>query len=327
MGAMGAASFAGRIRLLCLAGVVVVGYGLVGYTWLGFNVVDAIYLTVSTLTTEGFTTPAPLSDGAKLFTVSLALLGVSVFVAVLGVLATALVDGQLVHQSRRWSMQRRITQLRDHHILCGYGRVGRAAAREFDADGVAFVVIEVNPALEDDLRRDGVLYLIGNSSSEALLRAAGISGARGLVCAVDSDAESVYVTLAARTLNPDISIVARASEEAAADRLSRAGADRVVSPYATSGRRMALLARQPDMVDLFDLTRGGAATLRIEELLISEDSPLVGQTLAQVCGSATALLIRRAGGQLLPNPTRDTIVQSGDVVVIFGELDALRPHE
>jgi voltage-gated potassium channel len=324
---MGAASFAGRIRLLCLAGVVLVGYGVVGYMWCGFNVVDAIYLTVSTLTTEGFTTPAPLSDGAKLFTVSLALLGVSVFVAVLGVLATALVDGQLVEKSRSWSVQRRISQLRDHHILCGYGRVGRAAAREFDADGVVFVVIEVNPELEEDLWRDGVFYLIGNSSSEVLLRAAGISRARGLVCAVDSDADNVYITLAARTLNPDISIVARASEEAAADRLSRAGADRVVLPYATSGRRMALLARQPDLVDLFDLTRGGAAALRIEELLISEDSQLVGQTLAQVCGLATALLIRRAGGQLLPNPTRDTVVQSGDVVVIFGEPDALRPRE
>ena len=322
---MGAASFAGRIGLLCLAGVVLVGYGVVGYMWLGFNVVDAIYLTVSTLTTEGFTTPAPLSEGAKLFTVSLALLGVSVFVAVLGVLATAVVDGQLVQKSRRWSVQRRITQLRDHYILCGYGRVGRAAAREFDADGVPVVVIEVNPELEEDLRRDGVLYLIGNSSSEALLRAAGISRARGLVCAVDSDADNVYITLAARTLNPDVSIVARASEEAAADRLSRAGADRVVLPYASSGRRMALLARQPDLVDLFDLTRGAAA-LRIEELLISEDSPLVGQTLAQVCGSATALLIRRAGGQLLPNPARDTVVQSGDVVVIFGEPDALRPR-
>jgi voltage-gated potassium channel len=187
MGAMGAASFAGRIGLGCLAGVVVVGYGVVGYTcWFGFNLVDAIYLTVSTLTTEGFTTPAPLSDGAKLFTVSLALLGVPVFVAVLGVLATAVVDGQLVEKSRSWSVQRRISQLHGHHILCGYGRVGRAAAREFNADGVVFVVIEINPEREDDLRRDGVLYFIGNSSSEALLRAAGICGARGLGCAVDS---------------------------------------------------------------------------------------------------------------------------------------------
>jgi voltage-gated potassium channel len=327
MGAMGAAGIASRVRLLCAVGVVLLGSGVVGYSLFGFKLVDAVYLTVSTLTTEGFATPVPLSDGAKIFTVSLALLGVSVFVAVLGVLATALVDGQLVHRSRRWSMQRRITELRDHHIICAYGRVGRAAAREFEADGVPFVVIEVKPELEEDLRRDGVLYLIGNSSSEAVLRAAGIDRARGLVCAVDSDAENVYITLVARSLNPEISIVARASEEAAADRLSRAGADRVVSPYATSGRRMALLALRPEVVDFFDLARSGAAALRIEELFIAPGSELVGQTLAQVCGSATTLLIRRAGGQLLPNPTRDTVVQPGDVVVIFGEPDTLRPVE
>jgi voltage-gated potassium channel len=317
---------AGRTWLLAsVAGLL--GYGLVGYKLFGFSLVDAVYLTLSALTTEGFATPVALSDGAKIFTASLSLFGVTVFLAVLGVLASSLIDGKLVHKSRRWSMQRRITDLRDHHIICAYGRVGRAAAREFEADGVPFVVIEVKPELEDELKRDGVLYLMGNSSSEAVLRAAGIHRARGLVCAVDSDADNVYITLAARTLNPDISIVARAAEEAAADRLYRAGADRVVSPYATSGRRMALLARQPDLVDLFDLPRGGAAALRIEELLISEDSPLVGQTMAQVCGSATALLIRRADGQLLPNPTRDTIIQSDDVVVTFGEPDALRPRE
>ncbi|MCA1836456.1 MAG: NAD-binding protein [Actinobacteria bacterium] len=163
-------------------------------------------------------------------------------------------------------MQRRITELRDHHIVCAYGRVGRAAAREFEADGVPFVVIEVKPELEEDLKRDGVLYLMGNSSSEAILRAAGIHRARGLVCAVDSDAENVYITLVARSLNPTISIVARASEDAAADRLYRAGANRVVSPYATSGRRMALIALRPEVVDFFDLARSGTGAVRIAEL-------------------------------------------------------------
>jgi voltage-gated potassium channel len=324
MSAMGTAGFASRAWLLASAVVVLVGYGVVGFLLFGFNLVDAVYLTVSTLTTEGFATPVVLSDGAKIFTVSLSLFGVSVFVAALGVLATALVDGQLAQRSRRHSMQRRITELRDHHIICAYGRVGRAAAREFEADGVPFVVIEVRPELEEELRRDGVLYLIGSSSSEALLRAAGIHRARGLVCAVDSDAENVYITLVARSLNPDISIVARASEDAAADRLYRAGADRVVSPYASSGRRMALIALRPEVVDFLDLARSGTAALRIEELLVTEESELVGRTLDQVCGSATALLIRRAGGELLPNPSRDTVVQPDDVVVMFGEPGTLR---
>jgi voltage-gated potassium channel len=314
----------GRMWLLA-SGIVLLGYGLVGYKLFGFSMVDAVYLTLSALTTEGFATPVALSDGAKMFTVSLSLFGVTVFVAVLGVLAGALIDGKLVHKSRRWSMQRRITELRDHHIICAYGRVGRAAAREFEADGVPFVVIEVKPELEEELKRDGVLYLMGNSSSEALLRAAGIHRARGLVCAVDSDAENVYITLVARSLNPNISIVARASEDAAADRLYRAGANRVVSPYVTSGRRMALIALRPEVVDFFDLARSGSGAVRIEELLIAEDSKLVGQTVAQVCGSATALLIRRAAGALVPNPSRDTVVKAGDLVVAFGEPDTLGP--
>jgi voltage-gated potassium channel len=310
---------------LLASGMILLGYGLVGYKLFGFSLVDAVYLTLSALTTEGFATPVALSDGAKIFTVSLSLFGVTVFVAVLGVLAGALIDGKLMHKSRRWSMQRRISELRDHHIICAYGRVGRAAAREFEADGVPFVVIEVKPELEEDLKRDGVLYLMGNSSSEALLRAAGIHRARGLVCAVDSDAENVYITLVARSLNPNISIVARASEDAAADRLYRAGANRVVSPYVTSGRRMALIALRPEIVDFFDLARSGSGAVRIEELLISEDSKLVGQTVAQVCGSATALLIRRAAGELVPNPSRDTVVKAGDLVVAFGEPDTLGP--
>ena len=315
---------AGRTWLL-VSGILLLGYGLVGYRLFGFSLVDAVYLTLSALTTEGFATPVVLSDGAKIFTVSLSLFGVTVFVAVLGVLAGALVDGKLMQRSRRWSMQRRITELRDHHIVCAYGRVGRAAAREFEADGVPFVVIELKPELEEDLKRDGVLYLMGNSTSEAILRAAGIHRARGLVCAVDSDAENVYITLVARSLNPNISIVARASEDAAADRLYRAGANRVVSPYATSGRRMALIALRPEVVDFFDLARSGSGAVRIAELLVADDSKLVGQTVAAVCGSATALLIRRAAGELVPNPSRDTVVKAGDLVVTFGEPDTLRP--
>jgi len=315
---------AGRTWLLA-SGIALLGYGLVGYRLFGFSLVDAIYLTLSALTTEGFATPVALTDGAKIFTASLSLFGVTVFLAVLGVLASALIDGKLVQRSRRWSMQRRITELRDHHIVCAYGRVGRAACREFEADGVPFVVIEVKPELEEDLKRDGVLYLMGNSSSEAILRAAGIHRARGLVCAVDSDAENVYITLVARSLNPNISIVARASEDAAADRLYRAGANRVVSPYATSGRRMALIALRPEVVDFFDLARSGSGAVRIAELLVAEDSKLVGQTVDQVCGSATALLIRRAAGELLPNPSRDTVVKAGDLVVTFGAPGTVQP--
>jgi voltage-gated potassium channel len=156
-------------------------------------------------------------------------------------------------------------------------------AREFEADGVPFVVIEAKHELEPELRRDGVLYLLGNSSSEDLLRAAGIEHAKGLVGAVDSDAENVYSTLVARSLNPTVSIVARASQDPAADRLYRAGVERVVLPYATTGRRTALIALRPEVVDFFDLARSVTAALRMEELLVPTNSELVGQTV-QVFG-------------------------------------------
>lgn len=324
MSAMRGAGFAGRGWPLALAVVVLLGYGVIGYRVLGFGLVDAVFLTVSALTTEGFSNPQPLSAAVKIFTVSLSLLGVTVFVAALGVLATALVEGQIMIGSRRRSMQRRIATLRDHHIVCAYGRVGRAAAREFEADAVPFVVIEVKPELEEELRRDGVLYLMGNSSSETMLRAAGIDRARGLVCAVDSDAENVYITLVARSLNPDIGIVARASEDAAADRLYRAGADRVVSPYATSGRRMAMLALRPEVVDFFEIARRGSAALRLEELVVPDGSDLVGQSVGQLSGAAVPLLLRREGGDLLPNPSAETVLRAGDVVVVFGGPGTLR---
>jgi voltage-gated potassium channel len=323
----GPGRLAGRVWLLALAVLLVVAYGIVGYALFGFPLPDAVYLTVLTLTTEGFAAPEPLSPGAKVFTASLALLGVTVFLAGIGLVGTALVEGQLLPGSRRRRMQRNLRSLRDHLIVCAYGRVGRAVARELEADRVPFVVIDAKAELERDLQRDGVLYLIGSPSSEPVLRQAGVEHARGLVCAVDSDAENVYITLVARSLNPELAIVARAAEEASADRLYRAGANRVVSPYVTSGRRMALLAVRPHVVDFFEIARRGAAESRLEELLVADGSPLAGRCLGEVLGGAIPLLVRRAGGELLPNPDQATTLQAGDVVVVYGDPGTLRPIE
>jgi voltage-gated potassium channel len=323
----GSGRLAGRVWLLVLAVLLVVAYGIIGYALFDFPLPDAVYLTVLTLTTEGFAAPEPLSPGAKVFTASLALLGVTVFLAGLGLLGTALVEGQLLPGSRRRRMQRNLRSLHDHLIICAYGRVGRAVARELEAEQIPFVVIDAKPELERDLQRDGVLYLIGSPSSEPVLRQAGVEHARGLVCAVDSDAENVYITLVARSLNPELAIVARAAEEASADRLYRAGANRVVSPYVTSGRRMALLALRPHVVDFFEIARRGGPESRLEELLVPDGSQLAGRCLGEVLGGAIPLLVRRATGELLPNPGQATTLPAGDVVVVFGEPRTLRPIE
>ena len=188
-----------------------------------------------------------------------------------------------------------------------------------------FVVVDSKAELESDLERDGACYLIGDASDEAVLRQAGIERAQGLICAVDSDAENVFITIVARSLSPDLRIVARSALEQSADRLYRAGATRVVSPYVTSGRRMANLAVRPHVVEFFDIARAGGPGVRLEELAITEGSPLAGRSLQELRGPAVPLLVRHPDGQLIANPTRELQLQPGDVLIVFGEVSDLNP--
>lgn len=204
--------------------------------------------------------------------------------------------------------------MQDHYIVCAYGRVGRAAARELEAEEVSFVVIEAREDVEPRMRTDRVLYLSGDPTSESVLRKAGIEWARGLVCAVDSDATNVYITLMARSLNPDIYIVARASEADSPQRLTRAGANRVISPYRSSGRQMAHLVLRPRVVDSLEMLGK-----RLEELVVESGSPLVGLKVGEACGSAVPLLIHRPDGETTLHPERDEVVQVGDRILVWGE--------
>jgi len=315
--------------LIAIGPVVLVVIGMVSYLGFGYSPWMALAMTLLTLTTVGFATGGHLSTGMLVFTAGLALLGVGLFVVILGLAATAIVEGRVSLFSRSRRMRRRIDELRGHFIVCAYGRVGRAIARELEAEGVPFVVVDSKAELEPDLDRDGQYYLIGDASDEAVLRQAGIDRARGLICAVDSDAENVFITIVARSLSPGLLIVARAAREQSADRLYRAGATHVVSPYVTSGRRMANLAVRPHVVEFFDVARAGQPGLRLEELEITEGSPLVGRTLQQLSGPAVPLLVRRSNGQLIANPARELQLQAGDVLVISGEASDLNPldHE
>lgn len=316
-----------RVLLVAFALLALLACGVGGYALYGFSLPDAVYMTVMTLTTEGFSGADRLTESGKLFTAALAVVGVAVFVAALGLIGTALVEGRFGPAGRKRRMQHRIDALRNHFIVCAYGRVGQAVAREFQAEGIPFVVIEAKADLEERLQRDRAPYLIGNAASEPVLRRAGIHHARGLVCAVDSDAENVYITLIAHSLNPALAIVSRASEAASAERLTHAGASSVVSPYTTSGRRMALLAVRPHVVDFLEFTRVGSSDFRIEEIRVDADSRLVGRPLRQACGGALPLLIRRADGALEPNPDPETAVRAGDTLIVFGDPGALRPIE
>lgn len=297
----------------------IVAYGIAGYRLLGFGWIDAVYLTVLALTTLGISTERALGPGAKLFTASLAILGVSAFFVALAILATAVVEGRIRLGSWRRRMERSIEGLKGHFVICAYGRVGRAVARELQAQGVPFVVVDVKASLEEQMRNDGVLYIIGNPESEGVLEQARVARARGLVCAVDSDATNVYITLLARALNPSLFIVARAGEPESPERLRRAGANRVVSPYVMSGRHMSLLALQPHVLDYLDLVGRGLWRARLEELVVEEDSKMAGRTLSEACGPSTPVLLIRSGDKAIPNPPGDELLSTGDVIVLYGE--------
>lgn len=312
---------------MVLALVVIGCYGVVGYLLLGFSVSTAFYVTLLALVDNGAPAGLSLSLGAKVFTITLVLLGVGVFLVLLSRVGAAVVEGAVTLNAKGRRMQRRVERMRDHYILCAYGRVGRTVARELASEGAQFVVIEARTELEPDLQRDGVAYLLGSPSSEEMLVEAGIARARGVICTVDSDAENVYITIMARSLNPDAAIVSRAAQPESAERLRRAGATRVVSPYTTSGRRMALLALRPSVVDFFEIAGRGASDLRLEELVVQEGSELIGRPLSAVCGAAIPLLIRRVGGELLPSPAGMVVLEEGDAVVIYGDRSALRPIE
>ena len=322
---MQSAPWLGRGSLLTGGLLVVVVTGVVGYLLLGYDAAAAVAMTLLTLTTVGFATNHDLPSGVELFTAILAVLGVGLFAAILGVAGTAIVEGRVGALSRSRRMHRRIDQLHDHFIVCAYGRVGRSIARELETAGTQFVVIDSKVELEQDMQRDGVPYLLGTASSEQILREAGIDRARGLICAVDSDAENVYITVVARSLSPHLRIVARAAQEQSADRLVRAGATHVVSPYVTSGRRMAALALHPHIVEFFDIARAGQPALRLEELAVTAESPLVGRALSELTGQAVPLLVRRGSGELIANPGRQLELREGDVVVLYGEAQTLRP--
>jgi voltage-gated potassium channel len=305
-----------RLLWAGLAGFAVFCLGVAGYMVLeGWGFGDAVYMTAITMTTVGFKEVQPLDESGRWFTVAIALLGVLVALVAVTLAAAFLATAELGGSTRRRRMTKRIEELRDHFIVCAYGRVGRAAVRELEAAGLPFVVVDPKEELRDRMEEDGVAYLVDDPSLEHVLREAGVERARALLCAVDSDATNVFIALTARQLNPDLFIVARASERDAAERLERAGADRIVSPFVSSGRHMVRMAKDTSIVDLFDEGSRGSRSIDVEERAIDEDSELDGRTVADVPGAVLAL--RRADGAVTAAPPRDAVLRAGDVVLVL----------
>jgi len=210
-------------------------------------------------------------------------------------------------------------------VICAYGRVGRAVMEELRRRNYTLVVIESKPELEPLLAEHGVRYISGDPADETVLRQAGIDRARGLICAVDSDAANVFITLTARALNPDLRIVARASERASIDKLVRAGADEVVSPYGLTGRRMAVLAVQPSVLEVLDLLNLGS-DIRLEEVAVRAGTHLDGMTIAEArarYAGVAILALKKPGYEVSANPDHQLRLAPGDLIVALGPAEIL----
>lgn len=317
---------ASRVRLPFVLLAVAVGYGVVGYRVLeGFSLVDSFYMTVTTLTTVGFGEVHPLTPTGRVFTMTLILFGVVAVFDLIAVFTAMLASGQLGRFLEGRAMQHRIQALRNHYVICAYGRVGRAAAQELTQQRADLVVIESKAELEPLLIDAGLPYIRGDAAQESVLDEAGIRRAKALLCAMDSDAVNVYITLTARALNPRLFIISRASSPESIDTLVRAGSDRVVSPYVVSGVRMARMALQPAVLEFVDMVNM-APDLRIEELLVDEGSPLASRAVRDVCAPYPGLMVlavRNRLGRLIVPARADTILETGDVLIAVGPAGSL----
>jgi len=307
--------------------------GTFGYAVLeGWSLWDGFYMTATTITTVGFKEVHPLSRAGEVFTVGVIVAGVGTAFYTFTLLASLVVEGGLHQRLERRRRQRMLEQLRDHFIVCGYGRIGATIVEELRRQHVPYVVIEREPERVHEVIEQHGLAVLADASSEEVLKRVGIDRARGLIAAVGTDAENVYAVLTARDLRRDLYIVGRAETEDAERKLLRAGANRVVRPYRIGARELAQTALRPAVVDFFELaTRSGNLELAIEQVTIADHSGLVGQTIMEANVRQRFGLIvvgiQRRAGRMEFNPPADAVMQAGDQLVVLGRTDGLRKLE
>jgi len=315
-----------RVRTgLGLLGIVLLG-GTAGYLLFGFGLLDALYETLITVTTVGSSSPHPLTAGSKAFTMAVILVGVGTALYTFSAVLEVLIEGHMRDLVRRRRMERDIARMAGHVIVCGWGRVGREVARFLTNAGQDVVVIDREP---DRLGAAPYAQVCGDVTDDEVLRRAGIDRASTLVAALDTDADNLYLTVAGKSMRPDLMVIARARNESSEPKLLRAGADRVVNPQQLGGDRMAAFVIQPHVVDFVDVVmHDGTLEFRLEELVVSADSPLVSKSLRSAHlrdrTGALVLAIRRPDGGFVTNPSPEDAIEAGDVLIGVGTALQLR---
>jgi len=304
--------------------------GTLGYRAFGLSWIDAMYMTVISITTVGYREIGGLEDNftpqEQFFTMFIIVTGVATALYTFTLTMQVVIEGQLREFVGRRRMDRKISDMEDHVVVCGWGRVGRAAALDLERADANVVVID------NDERRIGDIHLpaiIGDATLDQTLRAAGIERARALVAALEGDAENLFVTLSSREMNPDLFIVARARQDDSVDKLSRAGADRVVNPQELGAARMASFVVQPNVAEFVDVVmHERSMDFRMREIEVAAESGVVGMTLRDANfrerAGTLVLALRGDDGVFATNPDLDTVLHPHHVIVAVGTAEALQ---
>lgn len=318
-----------RLKLSLFLLFTIIGTGTLCYTFIeGMTPFEAFYMTMITITTVGFSEIKPLSDLGRFITVLIIVSGFCVLSYTLGQVAQMFIEGELRALLGRRKLEKKIATLKNHYIICGYGRIGSTIAHELIREKTPLVVIEQNPVQIELLEEEQILYLNMDATEEEVLLKAGLERARGLVTTVTSDADNVFISLTAKGLRPDLFVLARASDPKNETKLLRAGASRVVCPYLMGGRRMAEILRKPTVVDFIDQTMmNDELGLKMEEAVISATSPLIGKTLVgsklrQDFG-VIVVAIKKITNEMIFNPLPTERLDAGDVIVVIGKKASL----
>ncbi len=313
--------------------VVIVTGGTLGYHLIeGWSILDSLYMTAITLTTVGFGELHPLSPAGRVFTIVLIVGGLGILGFISSALVNSLASGELRERFLSRRRKQMLEKLRDHDIVCGFGRMGQHVCNELAQQEKPFVVIDADPAKVTQAAEMGYIVLQGDATMEETLIKAGVHRARGLFAVINSDASNVFTVLTARALEPDLIIVARVNENETISKLKRAGANEVISPYLIGGRRMVHYMEQPGVVDFLDVVmRSSELELRMEEVAITPESPLAGKTLGEAalrstCG-VNVLSLHLPDEGLITNPGSDTVLTIGTHLIALGTKEQLKKLE
>ncbi len=303
--------------------------GVMGYHFIeDMSIFDSFYMTAITISTVGFKETVPLSTAGRIITIFIIIFGITISGYTLGNFIKMLIEGEISKGLGRKRVEKKITTLKNHYIICGYGRIGKLIAGELQRHRKKFIVLEKDEKGALELEAAKVPYLALDARDESSLMKAGIMRAKGLVTSVMSDADNVFITLTAKILNPDIFILARASDSNNEKKMISAGANKVVSPYKIGGQRMAQVLVKPTVVDFIDLaTLDHGLGLMMEELTVSPESDLAGKNLIESNlrrdYGVIIVLIKKNNGELKFNPHASEILEPNDVLVMLGKTEDL----